>query len=85
MIATKEKNKMTEQNISKKLDEAFKNGMVAELKADLAKATTYDEISKVAHEAIYQFNRCHRNLDMDGMKKFLDIQKEAVEALNNIK
>lgn len=76
---------MTEQNISEKLAEAFKNGMVAELKVDLAKATTYDEISKVAHEAQYQFSRCHRNLDMDGMKKFLDIQKEAVEALHNIK
>lgn len=76
---------MTEQNISKMLDEAFKNGMVAELKADLAKATTYDEISKVAHEANYQFSRCHCNLDMEGMKKFLDIQKETLEALNNIK
>ena len=75
---------MTEHNISKKLDEAFKNGMAEELKADLAKATTYDEISKVAHEANYQFSRCHRNLDMDGMKKFLDIQTEALEALKNI-
>ena len=75
---------MKEQNFSKKLDVAVKNGMAEELKAYLAKATTYDEISKVAHEANYQFSRCHRNLDMDGMKKFLDIQTEALEALKNI-
>lgn len=80
---------MTEQNISKKFsrrfDEAFKNGMVAKLENDLANATTYKEISKVIKEAQYQFSRCHRNLDLDGMKKFLDIGNKGLEALDNIK
>ena len=70
---------MTEQNISKKLGEAFKNGMVAQLEERLEKANAKEELKKIIDESNYQFKRCDRNHDYDGMRKFLDLQSKATE------